>query len=118
MSAKYFNPTGNPRRWQGTPGVKYPEEVAAARMAETEMRVVKGSDGATVPVCPPGYIELRNAALILHLSQATARQLMVEHEIPSFIVKPMFGCEYEVFSESYVRDLQLFRVLKTRKSFL
>lgn len=118
MSAKEFNPTGNPRRWQGLPGVKYPEEVAAARLAEKEMHVVKGSAGATVPVCPPGYIELRNAALILHLSQASARQLIVEHEIPSFIVKPMFGCEYEVFSESYVRDLQLFRVSKTRNPFL
>lgn len=96
MSACDFNPTGNPRCWQGVPGVKYPEEVAAERMREKEER----ERNATRPThCPAGYIQMRQVCLILHLSETRTYEVLKECGVEYVQVVPTCGCPYKAWPE-------------------
>lgn len=99
MSARDFNPTGNPRRWKGVPGVKYPEEVAAEKMREKEER----ERYATRPAhCPAGYIQTWQVCLLLHLSETRTREVLKQYGVEYVQVVPAFGCPYKAWPEREV----------------
>lgn len=115
MSAREFNPTGNPRRWQGVPGVKYPEEVAAERILEAE----EAFRNARSPKhCPPGYVQTRTACLVLHLSEAQTRKVLIEAGVECVQVNPVFGCPYHAWPLNDVERIRDEREAMLKKRWM
>lgn len=112
MPATDFNPTGNPRCWQGLPGVKYPEELAAESMAR---KAAEEKERRRPKHCPPGYIPLREAALMLHLSEAQTRLELKKAGVEYVHVKPVFGCEYHAWPEAGVMEVRRLRAERLDK---
>lgn len=115
MSACDFNPNGNPRRWQGIPGVKYPEEVAAERMRERE----EAERGGRRPShCPAGYVQTREVCLLLHLSETRTRAILRERGIEYVEVVPVHGCRYQAWPRREVMKIRAEREAAIKNKWL